>query len=46
MENVEHDTAQQERDNHVIRRVVITIFVVLTLAAIVITFFYGLPRSK
>jgi len=46
MENIEHDSVQHEKDNQFIKRLVIVIFIVFTLAAIVMTYFYGLPWSK
>jgi hypothetical protein len=46
MEEINHETAQQERDSHIIRRVVIILFVVFTLGAIVLTILYGLPWAK
>jgi len=38
--------AEQEKDSHFIRRLVIIIFIVFTLAAIVMTIFYGTPWAK
>ena len=46
MENVEHESVNHERDNVIIKRLVIIIFIVFTLAAIAMTYFYGLPWSK
>ena len=38
--------AEQEKDSHFIRRLVIIIFIVFTVAAIIMTFFYGTPWAK
>lgn len=38
--------AEQEKDSHFIRRLVIIIFIVFTLAAVVMTIFYGTPWAK
>ena len=38
--------AEQEKDSRFIRRLVIIIFIVFTLAAIVMTIFYGTPWAK
>jgi hypothetical protein len=38
--------AEQEQDSHFIRRLVIIIFIVFTLAAVVMTILYGTPWAK
>jgi hypothetical protein len=39
-------TDAEQEDSHFIRRLVIIIFIVFTLAAAVMTFFYGTPWAK